>query len=280
MKIAILTDSSCNLTKEYLDLHKNLFVVPLGITVNNEQYKDQVDISSKEVYSKLDNNDVKSSLPSIGDITKKIEEIIELGYDKLFVITISSGLSGTYNSVRLAVEDIDFDITTFDSKTLAMGLGYVVKKAVKLLDKGVDIDDAIKLLNEFRYNKLLAVYTLNTLKYLRAGGRIGKVEGTIGDILKIKPIITVNDEGVYETISKGRGNRRALSKTIDIVVERFSNKKINLTVHYGNDIEKAKMLLERLSELLDVSEGELVELTPVLGIHTGPGLIAVIAHEV
>ncbi len=280
MKIAILTDSSCNLTKEYLSEHKNLFVVPLGITVDNEQFRDQVDISSKEVYSKLDTNDVKSSLPSIGDITKKIEEIIQLGYDKIFVISISSGLSGTYNAVRLAVEDIDFDITIFDSKTLAMGLGYVVKKAIKLLEKSIDLDDIIKLLIEFRFNKLFTVYTLNTLKYLRAGGRIGKVEGTIGDILKIKPIITVNDEGVYETLSKGRGNRRALSKTIDIVVERFTNKEINLTVHYGNDYEKAEMLLERLKELLNISESELVELTPVLGIHTGPGLIAVIAHEV
>lgn len=280
MKTAIITDSGCNLTQEYIKSKENLFVIPLGITIDDKHYRDQVDISSSEVYAQIDQHHIKSSLPSIGDITKQVEEVVKMGYDTIFILTISSGLSGTYNAVRLSVEDMEYNVYTYDTKTLSMAQGYVVKEALKLIEEGKTPEEAIEVLNDFRYNKLLAIYTIDTLKYLRAGGRIGKVEGTIGDILKIKPIITVNDDGVYETIEKARGNRRALSKSIDVVQKRFEDKLINITLHYGNDLDKAEMLLERLKERLNVNEAELVELTPVLGIHTGPGMIAVIAHEV
>lgn len=280
MKTAIITDSGCNLTQEYIKSKENLFVIPLGITIDDKHYRDQVDISSSEVYAQIDQHHIKSSLPSIGDITKQVEEVVKMGYDTIFILTISSGLSGTYNAVRLSVEDMEYNVYTYDTKTLSMAQGYVVKEALKLIEEGKTPEEAIEVLNDFRYNKLLAIYTIDTLKYLRAGGRIGKVEGTIGDILKIKPIITVNDDGVYETVEKARGNRRALSKSIDVVQKRFEDKLINITLHYGNDLDKAEMLLERLKERLNVNEAELVELTPVLGIHTGPGMIAVIAHEV
>lgn len=279
MKTAIITDSSCNLTQEYIKSVPNLFVVPLGITIDDKHYRDQVDITSTEIYEKIDKHSIKSSLPSIGDITKQVEEVIEAGYERIFILSISSGLSGTFNAVRLAVEDIDFDITTYDTKTLSMGQGYMVREAVKLIDEGKTPAEAVEFLKDFRFNKLKTIFTIDTLKYLRAGGRIGKVEGTIGDILKIKPIITVNDDGVYETIEKARGNRRALSKSIEVMEKRFGDKKINLAIHYGNDLNKAEMLLARLEERLNVVNSELVELTPVLGIHTGPGMIAIIGHE-
>ncbi len=279
MKTAVITDSGCNLTNEYISKTENLFVVPLGITIDDKHYRDQVDISSSEVYEQIDKSHIKSSLPSIGDITKQIEEVVAKGYDSIFFITISSGLSGTYNAVRLAVEDMDYDITLYDTKTLSMAQGLLVQEAVKQIADGKTPKEAIEVLEDIRYKKLLAVYTIDTLKYLRAGGRIGKVEGTIGDILKIKPIITVNDDGVYETIEKARGNRRALSKTIDVLTKRYENKEMKIVVHYGNEYDKAVMLLERLKERLNVVESSIVELTPVLGIHTGPGLIAVIAQE-
>lgn len=279
MKIAIMTDSGCNLTQEYINSVDNLFVVPLGITIDDKFYRDQVDISSKEVYEQIDTHTIKSSLPSIGSITAMIEEITERGYDHIFMLSISSGLSGTHNAMRLAIEDLE-NVTLYDTKTLSMAQGFIVRKAVELIAEGKTIEESIEILNDLRYNKSIATYTIDTLKYLRAGGRIGKVEGTIGDILKIKPIITVNDEGVYETLAKARGTRRALSKTIDYMIDRFKNKKIHLAIHYGNDLEKATMVKNRLEEQLDVVGTDLVELTPVLGIHTGPGMIAVIAFEV
>ncbi|XMB86120.1 DegV family protein [Mycoplasmatota bacterium WC44] len=281
MKIAILTDSTCNLTKEFKEKHENLFVVPLGISIDEATYRDQVDITSKEVYDSLDNHKVKSSLPSASDIYNTIDDIIAKGYDKLFVITISSGLSGTYNAVRLITEEYDqIDITLYDSKVLAMGLGFMVMEAIRLIDKGMELVNVIEKLNVLRYENMTTVYTLNTLKYLREGGRIGKVEGTIGDILRIKPIISVNDDGVYFTKAKARGNRRAISKSIEILKERYQDQKINVAVHYGNDLEKAQMFLERLKATLNIHKGTIVELTPVLGIHTGPGLIAAIAYTV
>lgn len=279
MKTAIITDSGCNLTQEYIQSVENLFIIPLGITVDDKFYRDQVDITSKEVYEKIDTHSIKSSLPSIGSITATIEDVFEQGYDQIFMLSISSGLSGTYNAMRLAVEDFE-NVTIYDTKTLSMAQGYIIKKAVELIADGKSIQESIEILNDIRFNKGVATYTIDTLKYLRAGGRIGKVEGTIGDILKIKPIITVNDDGVYETLAKARGIRRALSKTIDYMIERFEGKKVHLAIHYGTDLEKATMVKDRLEEQLDVVATDLVELTPVLGIHTGPGMIAVIAYEV
>lgn len=280
MKTAILTDSSCNLTNDFIKKYDNLYVVPLEISIDNNTFKDQVNITADEVYESLDHHKVTSSLPTARDMHQKIDEIIGKGYERLLIITISSKLSGTYNAFRLVTEEYDqIEITLFDSRVLGMGLGFIVMRALKLIEEGMEVDNIIKELNKLRFEDMSTVYTIDTLKYLRAGGRIGKVEGTIADILRIKPLISVNDEGAYYTLAKARGNRRALSKIIESLKVKYQNNLINLVVQYGNDIEKAKMLLERLKASLNVQEGSLVKLTPVLGIHTGPGLMAVIAHS-
>ena len=142
------------------------------------------------------------------------------------------------------------------------------------------ITDIIKELDRIRFQDSLAIYTINTLKYLKKGGRIGKVEGTIGDILHIKPVITVNDEGVYITLSKGFGLQRSLIKMKDLLVEKFGQNKIDLIVHYGNDVEKASELAERLKKDLNIRDIGLSPLTPVLGIHTGPQMFAFVANKI
>ncbi len=281
MKVAIITDSSCNLPKEYINKVENLTIVPLSISINDQQYRDQVEISSAEVYSKIDTHTIKTSLPSLADITLAIEDAFEEGYEQVLFLTISSGLSGTFNAVRLAIEDMEGDITVYDTKTLSMAQGFLVMDAVRLInEEGKTVEETITLLDDLRKNKLMASFTIDTLKYLRAGGRIGKVEGTIADILKIKPIIYVNEDGVYDTLAKARGSRRAISKTIEAMVDRFGDKKINLAIHYGDNLDKATMLLERLKERLNVQDSILIEITPVLGIHTGPSMIATIVQEV
>lgn len=281
LKTAIITDSGSNLTKALIEKHKNLFVIPLMIIMDGVSYRDQVEISASEIYEHIDERNITTSLPNIDDLKEVLEGIKKDGYDNALVINISSGLSGTFNAFRLALEEEkDLKIYQYDTKTLGAGQGYLVEEALELVNAGKKPEEVIEALNVQRYENSLAIYTINTLKYLKKGGRIGKVEGTIGDILHIKPVITVNDEGVYVTLSKGFGLQRSILKMKELMQDKFGDHLIDLTVHYGTDKEKAEQLGSSLQKILNVRTLSLTELTPVLGIHTGPLMFAFVARKV
>ncbi len=282
MKTAILTDSAANLDKEVLDLYPNLFVIPLQILIDDDSYRDQVEITSEEVYEKLDSHKMSTSLPSNEDLYEMLDSIKKQGYTHVFAINLSSGLSGTFNAFRLVFKDYEgLSFTHYDSKTLGAGLGYIVEHAAKQIQKGISNDKIVKSLDTLRYENSLSIYTIETLKYLRRGGRIGKVEGTIGHALRVKPVITVNDEGVYVTLSKTIGSlHRALLNMKKLLVNKFSTDPIDLTIHYGDDYDKAKDLAENLKKSLTIKTLRLSRLTPVLGIHTGPKMFAYVAQRV
>lgn len=279
MKIAILTDSGANLSKEFVNAHKNLFMIPLMIVVDGKSYRDQVEITAKEIYDQIDEKDMTTSLPDLGDLDKAIQKIKEDGYTDLLVVNISSGLSGTFNAFRVELESVEgLNITQFDTLTLGGGQGYLVEQALELAAKNTPVADIVKALTKQRYEDSLAIYTINTLKYLKKGGRIGKVEGTIGDMLRIKPVITVNDEGAYITLSKSFGLKRSLMSMKNLALEKFKGHKIDLTVHYASDKAKAIELSEMMKGLLDIRNLTISELTPVLGIHTGPEMFAYVGR--
>ena len=279
--IAIVTDSAANLTAAYLKTHPDVFVVPLVIVIDGKEYRDQIEIDAAEVYGSLETSTVTSSLPRREDIDALLERLKLDGYTDIFAVNISSGLSGTFNAFRLAFRETEgISVVHYDSKTLAAGLGYLVEYAAELAAAGTDPAAIPPLLDRLSHEDSLAFYTINTLKYLRRGGRIGKVEGTIGDILHIKPVITVNDEGVYVTLSKGFGLHRSLITMKRLLVEKFDHDLIDLTIHYGDDPTKAAELGESLRRELNVRILTVSPLTPVLGIHTGPEMFAYVARRI
>jgi len=281
MKTAIITDSAANIQPETLAKYSNLFVVPLMIIVDGKNYRDEIEISADEVYQLLDDHDLSTSLPSIDDLDQLLDKLKKDGYTEAIVLNVSSGLSGTFNAFRLAFEHVEgLEITHMDTKTIGGGLAMLVEQACEMTKKGTSTPQIIKTLNKLRYEDSLALYTISTLKYLRKGGRIGRVEGTIGNILRIKPVITINDEGVYVTVSKGFGIQRSFLAMKDLLIEKFKNAAIDLIVHFGDDLEKAKQLGESLRKELNIRNISLYKLTPVLGIHTGPTMFAYVARKV
>ncbi|MGD9760956.1 MAG: DegV family protein [Candidatus Izemoplasmatales bacterium] len=281
MKIAVLTDSGANLNQEFIKNNENLFVVPLMIVINGKEYRDGVEISASEVYEQLDTHKVSTSLPSTSDLKNTLDEIKKKGFTDLLVINISSGLSGTFNAFRLALaEEKGLNIVQFDTLTLGGGEGFIVEYALELIAKGTKLNDFVPLLKKMRFDDSIAFYTINTLKYLKAGGRIGKVEGTIGDLLHIKPVITVNEEGVYVTLSKAFGLKRSLLRMKSILIEKFGQDKIDLIVHYGDNEAEAIDLADKLQDSLNIRNTNIIRLTPVLGVHTGPEIIAYVARRV
>lgn len=281
MKTAIITDSAANLSKDFVKKEAHLYVLPLMILSGDKQYRDQVEISAEEVYEQIDEKNFTTSLPSMDDFTKMLDTIKKKEYEQVIIISISSGLSGTFNAMRLLIKDYKgLNITHYDTKTLGSAQGYLVEEALNLAKKGSKPETIIKALDTLRYEDSIAIYTIDTLKYLRKGGRIGKVEGTVGNLLRVKPIITVNDEGVYITLSKSIGSiQRALLNMKKLLVEKFNDELIELTIHYGDGLEKAKDLGEKLKKELNIKRLRLSALTPVLGIHTGPKMFSYVARR-
>lgn len=281
MKVGIITDSGSNLSLEYFESVPNLRLAPLQVNIDGVYYRDVVEKSPAEVYAELKTKHITTSLPKIEDYLEAIEMFKSEGYTDILAITISSGLSGTYNAFRnanLEVEGINLHL--HDSKTLGMAEGYIVMEAVKLVKEGKPIQEIKEILDDLRFNKSISFFTVETLKYLRKGGRIGFVEGTIGDILHVKPIISVNDDGVYHTLSKGFGMKRTYITMKKKLIEFFGKDEIELTIHYGDDIEEARMLEKKIENELNLKRIDLVPITPVLGVHTGPKIVAVCARKI
>ena len=281
MKLAIITDSGSNLSLKYIESIPNLKLAALQLNVAGEYFRDIIEISPEEVYAQLKHKHITTSLPKIEDYFKAIDSLKKDGYTDILVITISSGLSGTFNAFRNANAEVKgVNIHLFDSKTLGMAEGYLVMEALELIEKGKSVEEIIKELTDLRFNKSIAFFTVETLKWLRKGGRIGYVEGTIGDILHVKPIIAVNDDGVYHTLSKGFGMKRTFITMKKKLKEFFKDDKVLLTIHYGDDIEAAKKIEKMIENDINVSRIDLVPITPVLGVHTGPSIIAICARKV
>lgn len=282
MKIAILTESASNLSKEYVDNNDNLFMVPLMIVIDGKSYRDQVEITADEVYEQIDDKVITTSLPNFSDLKEQIALIKENGFTDVLVINVSSGLSGTYNAFRLELEEVEgLNVRQYDSKTIGGAQGYLVEQAVELANEGLSMDKIIKALDKQRYEESLALYTISTLKYLKQGGRIGGVEATIGELLNIKPVIAMDDkEGVYITMAKSFGLKRALISMKNIFLEKFKGKRIDFTVHYATDKNKAEQLAEMMMKSLEVRNLTISKLTPILGLHAGPDMFSYIGRIV
>ena len=202
-KIAIFTDSACDLTDAELKEYGIRFL-PLQIIYKDNSYKDRVEISADEVYGNLEKEVPKTSLPTGTDIDALFLELKKEGYTHAIGVMISGGLSGTANSVKLMAEEHpEIETYIYDTKNLSISEGIMALKAAKMVKDGLSFEEIKEALPEEK-KSVDTYYCLATLEYLIKGGRIGKVSGTIGQILNIKPIIYVNEEGVYVTLDKAR----------------------------------------------------------------------------
>lgn len=279
-KIALVTDSACDLAKEQIAEH-NIHVLPLRIIYKNREYMDRVDITPDEVYANLHKEVPTTSLPSLDDMEKLLCTLEADGYTHVIGICISSGLSGTYNSLKIACENHKtIKSYIFDSLSLSLGTGAVVLACADLLRKGKDFDSVIKVLPSIR-SRIKLFYVLDTLQYLIKGGRIGKVSGTIGEILNVKPIISVNKEGVYYTYCKAKGRKNSISKLLEITQSALNTSSGRVWVLHGGALEEGRELYKQVSKMSNLISLDFGDISPAAGVHTGPGLlgIAIMSEE-
>ncbi len=278
MKTAIITDSSCDLSDEQLAQY-NIHMISLRIVCQKAEYRDRVELSQEELYEILKNELPKTSLPLPEDVSSLYDKLLADGVTDVIHVSISSGLSGTYNMVRMIAADYEgkMNIRVVDSQSLSTGLGAMVIAVAQALEAGDDPDTAIQKAKSLRKSQL-AMFVIRTLEYLRKGGRIGLVEGVMGNLLQIKPIIYVNDDGIYQTLAKARGYKAAVETMIQEAVSRFGKTAIDLSVVHGQALEDAQTLLEKLKQVLNIRNCVIRPVSPVLAIHTGPGLLGVVAN--
>ena len=271
-KIAIITDSASDIPLEVIK-EKNINLLPLRIIYSHGDYQDKLDITPEEIYLNLDKEIPTTSLPSAQTMDDILNKLESEGYTHVIAICISGGLSGTCNSLRLILEDHPkLTSYVYDTKILAYPEGEVVLEAVKLVEAGKSFEEIVESLPKIR-ERITGFYTVNTLEYLQKGGRIGKVAGTIGELLNLKPIITTDETGVYYTICKARGRKQALSKMTNLLKEKLAIGKCEVTVLECACKEEATKFMEQLAKLPNVENIKLNVLSPALGIHGGPGLL-------
>lgn len=275
-KIAILADSGSDVPQDFCVAHQ-VFTLPLKVIYPDREYTDKVDITSEEVIARMPQEIPKTSLPDGATIVTCFDKIKAAGYDQVIAVTISSGLSGTYNMVRMMATDYEgLDIFVLDTKNIGIAAGLQAIRAVELVDKGLDFATICQTLEkEVFQNKVF--FNVATLEYLQKGGRIGLVTAIFGTALKLNPIISCNEEGVYYTVAKSRGRKKSLAKSLELVKEfAGSNQKYRLAVAHAGVKEEAQAMLERLTTLLpNAVEHYFGEISPALVVHTGPGLLGV-----
>lgn len=274
--IAIVTDSGTDVP-EALCHRWDIHVLPLLVQYEAMTCRDRVDITVQQVLDRLDLEIPKTSMPTLGDAVALLESLRDQGYKQALAVTISSGLSGTCQMLRLAAEDIEgMDVRVVDSRSIGIGAGALVIRAAELAAQGMGLD-ALEQSVEAMTRNIHVFFTMETLQYLQKGGRIGKMSAAVGNLLSVRPVITCNKEGVLQTVQKVRGNSAALEAAVSQTVKAVENqKRFRLFVAHADAAKRARTAAEILkTRLPNAEEILLAEIGPALAVHSGPGLLGV-----
>ena len=281
-KVGIIIDTACDVPKEAYE-KLNVAMLPLWVHFSDKSYRDLVDIEKDEFYELLDKELPKTSTPSPAEVKEAIDKEFADGADEVLIITVSSGLSGANNLCNLAAEDYDGKVKVFDTKNVAIGAGFYAYRAASLRDEGHSADEIIKIMTDDRDNMRSKTYfAIPELTNLIKGGRIGKVQGAIGQFLNIKPIITCNMDGIYYAIDKVRGFAKAQNKLIERVKKELSGAKdYYLAICHGSNPEALMLAKQALKD--EVAKAKIYveeEIAPTLAVHTGRGLLGIAYYKI
>ena len=279
-KIAILTDSSADITPEIIDKY-DIKVLPLHIMYPEKEYQDGVDIDPLMTYRRFPAEFPNTSTPNLVEVEEKFDQIHEEGYEKVIAICISSGLSGTCNTIRLAAEDYDkMQIFVFDTKNVSVGSGVFAIWAAWKVSRGASYEEVCRGLVDKIYDSKVMFY-MDTLKYLQRGGRIGHVASVVGTALKLKPIISCDREGIYYTVAMIRGAKQGKKKLLDEVLKYIGDcKHCWIIIGHGDALEEAKAMEQMLMEKVRSKRILYIkQITATMAVNTGPGLVGVLAFK-
>jgi DegV family protein with EDD domain len=276
-KVVILTDSTAYLPAENLQA-ENIVTVPLNVIWGEEIFEDGISITPDAFYQRLktDRKMPTTSQVSVGRMDEKFRELLGQGYDVLGIF-ISSSLSGTVQSAVQARQELGEQdqarIAIFDSQSTTMALGFQVLAAARAANQGANLSECVQAAEKAR-SQSGVMFVVDTLEFLHRGGRIGGAQRFLGTALNMKPILQING-GKIEAVERVRTKGKAIDRLVDMVVERCAGKgPVHLAAPHAQAAEEARLLIEKVSARLEISESMITELSPVIGTHVGPGTVA------
>lgn len=274
MSVQIITDSSSELENSF---HPSLHVVPLNVRFGNDEYQDGVNLSREQFYNRLIEEDTLPQTSAASPVAFE-EAVVEAqkNGDEALVITLSSKLSGTYQSAKLGIADLE-NVYLIDSMTVSLGLQILIRRALELSDQGLSASEIAQTLEKEK-EQVRLVALLDTLEYLKKGGRISAAAAALGNLLSIRPVIAVED-GEVKMLGKARGSKKANNLLTEMV-----NKSGGIDFDYpvtngytGLNDDLLKKYMADCAALFEGREGEIYSqlVGPTIGTHAGPGAIAV-----
>lgn len=279
-RIAILTDSTCDIPQKLVDQYQ-IGVIPTLVIWGDETYRDRIDLTPQEFYRRLGEDPIlpTTTQPTPHTFKEYYQEAIENGAEKIILFTVSSALSGTYNVATQVASEIDHPIRVIDSKGPTMSLGWQVLAAARARDAGGDEGEIIAAAARVREN-LVQIVLLDTLEYLHKGGRIGSAAKFLGSLLNLKPLVKINhQEGVVEAAGRARTRKRGVNMLLDQFFERLdTTQPTRIAVLHGDAEEQAREIAQRIQQEYQPKELIFNITGPVLGVNTGPGAIALCGY--
>jgi DegV family protein with EDD domain len=280
-KIALITDSTNDLPQDLREKY-GIKVVPLTIVWGDEQYLDGIDIQPEAFYQRLgvDPKHPTTSQPTPADFLVAYESAINDGAQEIIVATISSAMSGTFESARIASQDYAIPVHLVDSKSNSMSLGWQVLAMARARESGATTAEMIQEADEVR-NQLHYHIVLDTLEYLFKGGRIAGAAKFLNNVIKIKPQIRVNHQsGTVEPGDVSRTRVRALESVYSSFFKKLDvTKPMRVAVLHNAALEEATVLAQKVKEEFNPVELMIGIVSPVLGVHTGPHAIALCGYS-
>jgi DegV family protein with EDD domain len=274
LPVKIVTDSTADLPPE-LVRELDIAVVPLTVVFGDRAYKEGIDIDHDTFYRLLQESRTlpTTSAPSVGEMLQAYEEVLQEA-DELVCIHISSKLSATYNNACRAAEALrerGARIEVVDSLSVSMGMGFIVLAAARAARGGASMEQVLAIARHC-VDRVRLYFVLDTLEYLRRGGRIGRARAFLGSLLHVKPILSLRDGEVHPE-GRVRTRQQARERLLQLALATPRIKE--MAIGYTTDRAEAEALLERVRPMLSHAQPYLVRIGPVVGTHAGPGLLGV-----
>lgn len=276
-KIILMTDTTSDITLEMAS-ELGIHLIPINIILEDVSYKDKYELGTDEFYAKMSSMEGMPKTAQIS-VQEHMDEFKKFSDDhSIIYVTIASQASGSHQSAQIAKAEIleenpNADITIIDGKSFSYAYGYWVMEAAKMLKDGASKEEVISFIEE-GISKTDVRFVVDTLDYLKKGGRISGTAKLFATVLDIKPILTITD-GLVMTVDKVRGLKNAISKSVDTAIEESANLDKIVVVH-GNDTEKLNLTIDTIKSKADFKEIVTGVVGPTVGSHTGPGVIGIL----
>ena len=267
--VAVGADSASNIPAS-LASELGITIVPLHVRVGDAVYRDGVDLTPGDFYRQLIDatEPVSTSASSPGDF---LEAFDRTGESEIVCVTVAEGMSSNHQHARLAAADFSGRVEVVDSKSASMGEGFVAIEAARLAKTNASMEAVAERARDVT-RKVTLVAMVETFEYLKRSGRVTKLRAYAATMLDIKPVFAFRD-GDTIPIARGRTRRRALARIVEEALREIGDRRAHVAVVHAAAEDEARAVLDEIRACAEVTDSMITEVTPVVGVHTGPGLV-------